>query len=108
MNTWRIGIVFCGGCNPCIDRGRIAAQLRADFLLMGYEVQYNSLNVDFIIYLSGCMVNCAVKYNRHDCSSVVVAAATLDAVAVDATRLVTEIVMKVRNYFEKLEGTLSR
>lgn len=107
MNNWRIGIIFCGGCNPRIERGQIAAQLRADLLMMGYEVWYNSLDVDFAIYLSGCMANCAQKYNRNDCPSVVVAAATLDAVAVDAAELVTDIVTKVRNYFEQLERNLS-
>lgn len=104
MNNWRIGIIFCGGCNPRIDRGRIAAQLRANLLMVGYEVCYNSLDVDFAIYLSGCMANCALKYNRNDdCSSAVVAAATLDAVAVEPAELVTDIVTKVRNYFEQLE-----
>lgn len=107
MNNWRIGIVFCGGCNPRIDRGQIAAQLRADLLMMGYEVWYNSLDVDLVIYLSGCMANCVQKYNRNDCPSVVVAAATLDSVAVDSAELVTDIVTKVRNYFEELERNLS-
>jgi hypothetical protein len=107
MNNWRIGIIFCGGCNPRIDRGRIAAQLRADLLMMGYEVCYNSLDVDFAIYLSGCTVNCALKCNRNDCPSAVVAAATLDAVAVEPAELVADIVTKVRNYFEQLERNLS-
>jgi len=38
----------------------------------------------------------------------VVAAATLDAVAVEPAELVTDIVTKVRNYFEQLEKSLSK
>lgn len=107
MRSWRIGIIFCGGCNPRIDRGQIAAQVRANLLVMGYEVWYNSLEVDFAIYMSGCTANCALKYNCNHSPCVVVAAATLDAVAVDKAELVTNIVTKVRNYFEQLEKTLS-
>jgi sulfite reductase beta subunit-like hemoprotein len=107
MSSWRIGIVFCGGCNPRIDRGQIAAQVRTDLLVMGYEVWYNSLDVDFVIYMSGCTANCALKYNHNHGPCAVVAAATLDAVAADTAELVTKIVMKVRDYFEQLEKTLS-
>ncbi len=107
MDNWRVSIIFCGGCNPRIDRGRIATQLRADLLMMDYKVCYNSLNVDFAIYLSGCTANCALKYNRNDCPSAVVAAATLNAVAVEPAELVTDIVTKVRDYFEQLERNLS-
>jgi hypothetical protein len=107
MNNWRIGIVFCGGCNPRINRGKIATQIKEKILLMGYDVWYNSLDVDFAIYMSGCTANCALKYNRKNGPSVVVAAATLDAVAVDTAELAADIVMKVRNYFEQLEKTLS-
>jgi len=108
MNKWQIGIVFCGGCNPRIDRGQIAAKVRAILLVMGYEVWYNSLDVDFVIYMSGCTVNCALKYNHNHCPSVVVAAATLDGVTAGITELVTDIVTKVRNYFEQLEKNLSK
>ncbi|OAM96194.1 hypothetical protein SAMN04515679_4389 [Pelosinus fermentans] len=108
MNKRKISIVFCGGCNPWIDRGRIAAKVQDILLGMGYEVCYNSLDVDFVIYMSGCTANCALKYNHNDCPSAVVAAATLDAVAVEPAELVTDIVTKVRNYFEQLEKSVSK
>lgn len=75
---------------------------------MGYEVLYNSLDVDFAIYMSGCTASCAQRYNHNNCPSVVVAATTLDAVVVDKAKLVTDIVIKVGNYFEQLERTLSK
>lgn len=108
MNKRRIGIVFCGGCNPRIDRGLIAAKVRAALLGMGYEVLYNSLDVDFVIYMSGCTANCALKYSHNQRPFAVVAAATLDAVETEPAELITDIVKKVRNYFEQLEKRLSK
>ena len=100
MNNRRISIIFCGGCNPRIDRGQVALKVQDILVARGYEVLYNSLDVDFAIYMSGCTVNCAVKYNLSNRPSIIVAAATVDAVAIDNDNLVNEIVMKVRNYFE--------
>lgn len=100
MNNRRIGIVFCGGCNPRIDRGKVATQVQAILVARGYVVGYNSLDVDFVIYMSGCTSNCALKYNLNNQPSVVVAANTVDVLAIEEGNLVNEIVMKVRNYFE--------
>ena len=100
MNNRRISIIFCGGCNPRIDRGKIARQVQNVLAARDYEVCYNSLDADFIIYISGCTANCALKYNHSNHPSIVVAAATVDVVAMEEESLVNEIVMKVRNYFE--------
>ena len=43
-------IVFCGGCNPVIDREALARQLRADPALAGRDVE---------IDVSGCSRSCA-------------------------------------------------
>ncbi|MDF2633802.1 MAG: hypothetical protein K0R78_676 [Pelosinus sp.] len=100
MENRRISIVFCGGCNPRIDRGNVALQIQAILVARGYQIGYNSLDGDFVIYMSGCTVNCALKYNLNNQPSVVVAATSVDAVAIDEGELVSEIVMKVRDYFE--------
>jgi len=100
MNNRRISIIFCGGCNPRIDRGQVALQVQDILTARGYEVVYNSLNVDFAIYMSGCTSNCALKYNHNHYPSIVVAAATVDAVPIEKGNLVNEIVLKVRAYFE--------
>ena len=99
MNNRRISIIFCGGCNPRIDRGQIALQVQEILVARGYEVFYNSLDADFVLYMSGCTANCASKYNHSNLPAIVVAAATVDGVALDETKLVSEIVMKVRAYF---------
>ncbi len=98
-----IGIVFCGGCNPRIDRGRIAAGVRTALETAGYQVALNSAAVDYVIYLSGCTASCALKYTGGKAPATVVAAATIDAAGVAEGELVTEIVTKVRNFYEQLE-----
>lgn len=98
-----VGIVFCGGCNPRIDRGRIAAGVRAALQAKGYQVAINSTAVDYVVYLSGCTASCALKYTRGQGPATVVAAATIDAAGVAEGDLVTEIVTKVRNFYEQLE-----
>jgi len=99
MENRRISINFCGGCNPRIDRGQVALQVRDILVASGYQVCYNSLDVDFVIYISGCAANCALKYSSSDRPSVVVAAATVDAIVIDEAQLVTEIVSKVKKHF---------
>jgi len=108
MNKWRISIVFCGGCNPRIDRGQLALQVQDIFVARGYEVNYNSVNVDFVIYISGCTANCALKNRYRQHPSIIVAGAAVDTVALEEGKLVTEIVTKVRHYFEQMERSLSK
>ncbi|QDR79010.1 hypothetical protein [Sporomusa termitida] len=106
-NDRYIGIVFCGGCNPRIDRGKIAAGIQAALEADGCRVAINSTAVDYIIYLSGCTANCALKYTCGTAPATVVAAATIDTAVVAAGDLVTEIVTKVRSFYEQLERQVS-
>ncbi|MBP2638641.1 MAG: hypothetical protein H6Q72_4548 [Firmicutes bacterium] len=100
MNNRRISIIFCGGCNPRINRGQIAAEVQNVLLGSGYQVCYNSLDVDFVIYISGCTAGCALKYNHSKLPAAVIAASSIDAVSIDEAKIVTEVTKKVRGYFE--------
>jgi len=108
MSKRRISIIFCGGCNPRIDRGKVARQVQDMLVASGYEVGYNVLDGDFVIYMSGCTANCAVKHKPGNLPAMIVAALTIDAAVINKEDLVNEIVMKVRDYFEKLERSLSK
>ena len=98
-----VSINFCGGCNPRIDRGKVAGEIKELLMSKDYLISFNSFEVDIVIYLSGCTSNCAQKYSKCDMPSVVVAAFTVDTLIVDESRLVAEIVLRVRNYYEQLE-----
>jgi hypothetical protein len=100
MDKKLISIQFCGGCNPRIDRGKIAGNVQDILSKMGHPVAYNRLNVDLVIYISGCAANCAERYNRTEVSSIVVAGETIDAIVVEEGKLTVEILSRVRDYCE--------
>ncbi|TGE39405.1 hypothetical protein E4K67_05755 [Desulfosporosinus fructosivorans] len=100
----RVSINFCGGCNPWINRGKVADEVKELLISYGYLISFNSIDVNVVINLSGCMSNCAQKYSKNDIHSVVVAAFTVDTLIVDESEMVAEIVNRVRNYYEQLES----
>lgn len=73
-----VSIKFCGGCNPGIDRGKIAGELKKQFEKLGMTVVWNRLDADFIVYVSGCTTSCACRWNVPDISSVVIAGMTVN------------------------------
>jgi Fe-S cluster biogenesis protein NfuA len=102
----QVSIRFCGGCNPRIDRSQIAEKVREAMAAYGYNVVFNSVNADFIVYLSGCTASCAYRYSSSKKPCVVVAAATIDMLPVDEKDLGLLISQKVRGYFEQLARPL--
>lgn len=101
----RISIKFCGGCNPRIDRGNIATEIKSG-LESEFEFLYNSLDADLIIFLSGCTANCSWHYGRNDKPGIIIAADTVDAIAVRKSHIGILVIKKVRDYFERLEKRL--
>lgn len=81
-------IVFCGGCNPVIDRVALADELRADPELAGLDVE---------IDISGCSRSCAAGQllvsDRPDV--VVVAGRHLDGTLLDPAELATAVKRKL-------------
>jgi hypothetical protein len=108
MKPATLSIQFCGGCNPRIDRGRIALELQQALEGMGHSVVYNNPDADFVIFLSGCMSGCAFKFNPKNPPYVTVAAATVDGEEVGEARIVPEVLRKVRDYYERLETEIRK
>ncbi|MDR3564920.1 MAG: hypothetical protein P4N59_26275 [Negativicutes bacterium] len=106
MSSRRVSIIFCGGCNPRIDRGQIAQEVRTALLAQGVEVIFNSLDAGFVIYMSGCTANCAQRYHPGGKECAVVAAETLDMTILSEEQLAGRLLEKVRDYFERLENPL--
>ena len=81
-------IVFCGGCNPVIDRVALADELRADPELAGRDVE---------IDISGCSRSCAADQllvsARPDV--VVVAGRHLDGTLLDPAELAAAVKRKL-------------
>ena len=74
----------------------------------GYEVFYNNLAADFIIFLSGCTASCASRYSyvNEDMPHVVIAATTVEAIKIDEIKISTWVSKKVRDYFTGREKPL--
>jgi hypothetical protein len=56
-----IGVCYCGGCNPQIDRSRIVMELREGLKKMGLEVDFTSARerpVDMVLLVNGCKHAC--------------------------------------------------
>jgi len=103
MHDKRVSINFCGGCNPCIDRGKVANEVKELLMSYGYLISFNSCDVNFVIYLSGCTSNCAQKYSLCDIPCVVITACMVNTLKVNESGIVAEIVKRVRSYYEELE-----
>ncbi len=99
-----VSIQFCGGCNPRIDRGQIARELQQALVDMGFEVVFNSLDADLVIFLSGCMSGCAFKFNPKDPPYITVAASTVDGEEVGEARIVPEVLKRVMQIHERQDA----
>lgn len=97
-----ICIQYCGGCNPVIDRGGVAAALRA--ALAGEDLEWvvnRPAEADMIVYLSGCNADCARRYNEAGRPGVSVAGAGVDGLAVPAAALAAAVAGRLRVMFEE-------
>jgi hypothetical protein len=56
-----IGIRYCGGCNPQIDRSGVITSLKEAIKKMGMEVDFTAdrhRSVDLVLLINGCMHAC--------------------------------------------------
>ena len=98
MEGKQISINFCGGCNPRIDRGLIAAEVASILTEEGYLVFFNQPAADLIIYLSGCTANCAEPVEQKEVLFVTVAGDEFERLKVAESELVAMIVKAVRSF----------
>jgi hypothetical protein len=66
---YSIGIRYCGGCNPQIDRSKVIRNLKEGLKKIGMEVDFTTDRqsaVDLILLINGCMHACLEeKYVRE-------------------------------------------
>ena len=58
---YSIGLRYCGGCNPQIDRSKVIKKLKEDLKKIGMEVDFTTdrqREVDILILVNGCMHAC--------------------------------------------------
>lgn len=60
-SMFRIGVRYCGGCNPQIDRSRIVMDLKGGLKKMAPEVDITAergRDVDMVLIVNGCQHAC--------------------------------------------------
>ena len=102
----QVSIKFCGGCNPKIDRVRVAEEIKKHLLSCGVGVAYNKNDAELIVYVSGCSASCAMRYSGSDKPCIVIAGDSVDSLTVEEACLVEIVIEKVGDYIAKLERTL--
>jgi len=84
-----VKVVYCGGCNPHIDRTAVAAELPADD---------PDVSPGGTVHLSGCPRACASDHLlvSDDPGSVVVAGELVDGVPTPASELAPTVTRKLK------------
>jgi hypothetical protein len=108
MTPATVSIQFCGGCNPRIDRGRIALELQKTLVDMGFDVIFNSPDADFVVFLSGCLSGCAFRFNPTSPPFTIVAGTTADGMELGEDMIASEVIRKVKQYYERPETELRK
>lgn len=99
----KIGIRFCGGCNPRIGRVAVASNVKKELEALGYVISGHDQDADFLIYLNGCSAACADRISDDHLKEVWVAGTMIDQMEkVSEEEIVQEILLRVRDYFEGL------
>lgn len=97
-----IAIKFCGGCNPRVNRGEIAARLAENLAARGCRVVFNELDeASGVIYLSGCTADCAQRYSESGLPAIVIAGDVVDGMAVPATDIVATAAGKLEDLLRR-------
>lgn len=55
----RVGVKYCGGCNPRFDRGELARKLRERYPQLEWENAKSGVFYDLLVVLCGCSAECA-------------------------------------------------
>ena len=85
----RAGVVFCGGCNPHIDRTAVAAEL---------PVADDDVRPGTTVHLSGCPRACASDHQlaSDDPDATVVAGELVDGVVTPAAEIAPTVTRKLK------------
>lgn len=54
----RVGVKYCGGCNPRYDRTALLERLRRDFPALEIGIHKEGAQPDFALVLAGCPASC--------------------------------------------------
>ena len=100
----RIGVKYCGGCNPQIERSRFVDELKkmlAGDLSLAIGCSMEKWDVGILV--CGCPVACA---NRPETRSsalewIVVCGPAVEPESISESELATVVAMEIKKFFER-------
>ncbi len=69
---YSIGLRYCGGCNPQVDRSKVMENLKEGLKKAGTEVDFTTDRqraVDIVLLINGCMHACLEEEYRREADS---------------------------------------
>ena len=99
----RIGLKYCGGCNPNIERSRFVDELKrklaGDFSL---DVGRSAEKWELGILVCGCPVACADRPETRSLALewIVVSGQIVDLESISENELATVVALKIKEFFE--------
>jgi hypothetical protein len=57
----RIGVKYCGGCNPTYERVEMIQRVRSKFKNQFHFIQYDQKDLDGLVLMNGCSRACAAQ-----------------------------------------------
>lgn len=68
----RVGIKYCGGCNPEYDRAALVEMLKRRLAGRVEFVAYDAGNVDKVLAVEGCPTACADLSGIDNCEIIII------------------------------------
>ena len=100
MKKLRVGVKYCGNCNPHIDGPALVKKIRAR-MPEAEMLPAGSPEIDALLIVSGCPVDCATRPSFQG-PTVVMGGANIDYVSYDVSQLVEVIIKKLENIKEQI------
>jgi len=98
----RVGVKFCGGCNPYIDRVAVFEAIRAKASTVHFVASYEN-NIAGILYVCGCQIACPLDdvSAANSGNMVIIAGETIDGVPVSLNDMPDLVVAKMSDWRTK-------
>ncbi len=99
----RIGVKYCGGCNPQIERSRFADELGKKLsgdLSLAIDVSMGKWELGILV--CGCPVACADRPEARSPAFewIVVSGPIVESESISESELATVVALKIREFFE--------
>ncbi len=95
----KVGLKFCGSCNPHIQVGQIYREIKEKALRAGLDLRFRPWDepgCDLLLVISGCPADCAER-PVHTIREVIVAGETLNRKPCSRERLAKETLTSIES-----------